>query len=86
MKIKDKLNLGFKGFKGKYIYWGMGALVIGILIGTLGSIALGSIKGFSILVVYLVIVFAWIWKQQSKGLYSKRRESNTLFCVKNNLR
>lgn len=78
--------LVFKGFKGKYIYWGMGAIVLGVIIGSLSAIILGSVLGMGILAIYLVIAFGIIFQKQKKGLYSRNRESNTIFLIKNNMK
>lgn len=78
--------LVFKGFQGKFIFWGLGALAGGVLIGAVGCITLGSITGMGILAVYLGIAFVIIFKKQEKGLYNKKRTTHTLFVRKNNLR
>ncbi len=75
----------FKGFQGKFIFWGLGALVGGVLIGAVACISLGSVTGMGILVVYLAIAFTIIFKKQEKGLYAKKRTTHTLFVRKNNL-
>lgn len=78
--------LVFKGFKGKYIYWGMGAIALGVLVGAVSSILFGALIGIGILAVYLVVALVYIFQKQKKGLYSRRNDNDTLFVIKNNLK
>jgi hypothetical protein len=70
--------LVFKGFQGKFIYWGVGILLGGLVLGAitmslvnmwLGAVALaGSITGG----------FLYLANKQKKGLHSKSRSRDIL--------
>lgn len=78
--------LVFKGFQGRYIFWGIGALAGAVIVAAIACISLGPLPGMGILVVYLGVAFLVIFKKQEKGLYSKTKNTHTLFVRKNNLK
>ena len=75
----------YKGFKGKFIGWGIGSLVIGLLtggfIGAISNMYLGSFLTIAIIAGGLVFTFQY----QKKGLYSKTRHRG-IFIHRNSLK
>lgn len=65
--------LVYRGFKGKFIYWGMGSLVgglvIGGLIGALSNIYLGGFFTLALMGAGL----AYTFRKQENGLHNKTR-------------
>tara|TARA_R110002072_G_scaffold81897_1_gene187172 strand:+ start:31532 stop:31858 length:327 start_codon:yes stop_codon:yes gene_type:complete len=63
----------YRGFQGKFIGWGVGSLVIGVvlggLIGSLTSMVLGGVITISVIAAGLFITS----QQQKKGLHSKTK-------------
>lgn len=78
--------LVFKGFKGRYIYWGMGAIGSAVLIGCIGCIAINKVVGLGGMAVYLGITLLFIFKKQEKGLYNRTRANNVLYVFNNRLK
>lgn len=76
----------FKGFKGKYIYWGMGVIGLAVIIGCIGCIFIDKVVGLVIMAIFLAITLFVIYRKQEQGLYSKKRENNILHISKNNLK
>jgi hypothetical protein len=65
----------FKFFKGKYIYWALGALVAGITTGGIISAVVSAFAGLaSLLGVSLPLLFYTISKQK-QGLHSKAKDT-----------
>jgi hypothetical protein len=62
----------FKSFKGKFIYWALGAVLSGIVIGGLIAAFISSFIGIvSMATISASLLFATIHKQK-KGLYTKK--------------
>ncbi|MCY4216597.1 MAG: DUF4133 domain-containing protein [Flavobacteriaceae bacterium] len=77
--------LTFKGFKGKYIYWGLGAILIGLI----SSIVIVNIGNYFLAVCSFLIIggggsFLCAVKQR-KGLYHKKSHRG-IFIVPCNYR
>lgn len=65
----------FKFFKGKYIYWALGSLVAGIIIGGIISAVVSAFAGLACLLgVSLPLLFYTISKQK-QGLHSKAKDT-----------
>lgn len=63
----------FKGFKGKYIYWGIGALLAGLVFGALTMTLINMWLGAIVLVSIVIGGLLYIAGKQKDGLYSKQR-------------
>ena len=70
--------LVFKGFKGKFIYWGVGWLVCGLVLGALCMILINMYFGVLVLTAAIGGGLWYTAETQKKGLHSKRR-SNGLY-------
>src|ERR1700741_1308405 len=66
----------FKSFRGKFIYWAMGSVLSGIVVGGLFAAFISSFIGILMMAIISVsLLFATIQKQK-KGLYAKRNFDN----------
>ena len=66
--------LVFKMFKGKFIYYGAGVLVAGIIIAGLVTAIVSSIVGLIVLFVVTVPGLLYVINKQKEGLHDKKRE------------
>ena len=66
--------LVFKMFKGKFIYYGAGVLVAGIIIAGLVTAIVSSFIGLIVLFVVTVPGLLYVINQQKEGLHDKKRE------------
>ena len=69
--------LVFKMFKGQYIYWGMGSIIIGLLLCMIFSSLLNLIAGILAFAIITGGGLGLTANQQKKGLHSKSRHSGT---------
>lgn len=67
--------LVFKFFKGKFIYWALGSIVAGIIVGGAISAFLSSIAGIAGLVLVSVPLLFYTISQQKNGLYKKSKDN-----------
>jgi len=63
--------LVFRGFKGKYIYWGVGALLAGLVFGSLTMSLVNMWLGALVLIGSVVGGLLYIAGKQKKGLHDK---------------
>lgn len=63
--------LQFRGFKGKYIYWGVGSLLAGLVLGALTMSLFNLWLGAVVLIGSIVGGLLYIAARQKKGLHSK---------------
>jgi len=68
----------FKGFKGKYIYWGLGFLLAGLVFGALTMSLINMWLGAVVLIGSVVGGLLFTAGKQKGGLHSKSRNSNIL--------
>ncbi|WP_345947683.1 plasmid transfer protein [Mucilaginibacter sp. PAMB04274] len=68
--------LVFKGFKGKYIYWGLASVLAGLVFGALTMSLVNMWLGALILVGFMVGGLLYTASKQKGGLYSKARSPN----------
>lgn len=77
--------LVYKGFKGRYMYWAIGSVVGGVVLGGLTSVLIN----LYVAVIVMAAVFAggiWITSQKQKdGLHDKTK-ANGVYVFKPNLR
>jgi hypothetical protein len=82
--------LVFKMFKGKYIYWAMGSIVTGIVVGGVISATISSVIGILSMAGISAPLLLFVIAKQKKGLHSKYTFKGILiyspqfFPVKNN--
>jgi len=65
--------LVFKGFKGKYIYWGIGSLAIGLVVGGLFIAVINMAIGIFATVLVSIGGIFYTGTKQKQGLHSKKR-------------
>lgn len=65
--------LVFKGFAGKYIYWGVGCLLAGLVLGALTMSLINMWLGAIVLIGSITGGLCYIAGKQKDGLYSKAR-------------
>lgn len=75
----------FKGFKGKYIYWGISSLIIGLVLGALFVALVNMIVGVFVLVIVAVGGIFYTSTKQKGGLHSKNR-SKGLYIIPPNFK
>lgn len=64
--------LTYRGFKGKYIYWGLASLFLGLIIGSIfASIASIFLAAFAALCT-MALGLCYTLLKQKKGLFNKR--------------
>jgi hypothetical protein len=64
----------FKIFKGKYIYWALGSIVTGIIVGGVISSLVSSVVGIFAMAAVAVPLLFYTISMQKKGLYTKRTD------------
>lgn len=70
--------LVFKMFKGKFIYWAMASVLVGILIGGITSAAVNSILGVFLMLIITGAGMAFTLSKQKDGLYNKSLHNGSL--------
>lgn len=68
----------FKGFKGKFIYWGLGFLLAGLVLGALTMSLLSMWLGALVLIGTIAGGLLYTAARQKSGLHSKSRSSHML--------
>ncbi len=76
----------FKGFVGRYIYWGVGIILGAITMGILCFILFNKIIGFLVMGIIISIGLSYTSSKQKRGLYSKKEENKVVFIVPNNIK
>ncbi len=61
----------YKGFKGKFIYWGVGLLLSALVIGALTMAIINMYLGAMVMIGIIVLGFFYIGARQKKGLHDK---------------
>jgi hypothetical protein len=61
----------YKGFKGKFIYWGVGLLLSALVIGALTMAMINMYLGAMVMIGIIVLGFFYIGARQKKGLHDK---------------
>lgn len=73
--------LCFKGFKGRYIFWGAGFIVSSIVLGVITMTFLGTLIGLVLIIVILGGGLFYTYKKQSVSLYDIRNDNDIIFYV-----
>jgi hypothetical protein len=63
----------FRGFRGKFIYWGLGSLLAGLVLGALTMSLVNMYLGAVVLIGSIVGGLFYTASRQKKGLHSKTR-------------
>ncbi len=63
----------YKGFQGKFIYWGVGILLSALVCGSILMALINMYFGVIVMTLILVGGFAYLASHQKKGLHSKNR-------------
>lgn len=63
----------FKGFKGKFIYWGVACLLAGLVFGALTMVLINGWLGALVLVACIAGGLFYIAGRQKKGIHVKTR-------------
>ncbi|WP_207423774.1 plasmid transfer protein [Desertivirga brevis] len=70
----------YRGFKGRFIYWGIGSLLAGLICGgttvAIGNMYLGAVMTILIIAAGLTLTYF----RQKEGLYSKSRHPGIFVC------
>jgi uncharacterized membrane protein len=75
--------LVFKGFKGKYIYWGIASVVFSLIIGGVVGMMINGILGAVAMILCIILGYLLTSAQQKKGLHSKNR-ARGIYIIPNN--
>lgn len=67
--------LVFKFFKGKFIYWALGSIVAGIIVGGAISAFVSSVAGIAALVIVSIPLMFYTISKQKNGLYAKSKDN-----------
>lgn len=65
----------YKSFKGKYIYWGLGAVLAGLVLGALAMSLINMWIGAMVLAGSIVGGLLYVANKQKQGLHQKTRAS-----------
>lgn len=77
--------LTFKGFKGKYIYWGLGSVLAGLVLGSVTMAVINMWLGAIVLVGCIVGGLVFIASKQKGGLHNKARHTG-IYVYPSNLK
>lgn len=65
--------LSYKGFKGKFIYWGIATLLFSLVIGAILMATINMYFGAGVIVLLIFAGFSSLASKQKQGLHSKNR-------------
>jgi hypothetical protein len=63
----------FKGFKGKFIYWGVGSLLLGLVCGSVTMAVINMYFGALVLIGIIAGGLFYTFTKQKSGLHEKSR-------------
>lgn len=67
--------LTFKGFKGKFIYWGVGSLLLGLVVGSVTMALVNMYAGVLVLIGIIAGGLIYTFNKQKGGLHDKARSA-----------
>ncbi len=76
--------LVYKGFKGKYVYWALGSVVSGVIVGGILSAVVSVIAGAVVMAIILTLGIVYTSQRQRTGLHNKNNERG-IFVHQTNL-
>lgn len=71
----------YKGFKGKFIYWGVALLLTSLVMGALTMALVNMYVGAVLMVGMIISGFFYIGGRQKKGLHDKTRSSGVFISA-----
>jgi len=71
--------LVYRGFQGKFIYWGIGSVLVGLLIGALTMAIFSMLLGVLLLAACIGGGLMYTLSIQKKGLHNKNRSAGSVF-------
>lgn len=74
----------YKGFKGKYVYWAMGSVVGGVVVGGILSAVVSVVTGAMTMGILLTLGIVYTSQRQRNGLHNKNNERG-VFVYQTNL-
>lgn len=63
----------YRGFRGKFIYWGIGAVLSGLVLGSVTMAVVNMWLGAIVLVGFIAGGLVYIASRQKRGLHAKTR-------------
>lgn len=69
-----QMPLVLKGFKGRYIYWGLGILLSSFILATILVVSVNIVVGIIFMILYLGIGLFLLSRKQKEGMYTKRKQ------------
>lgn len=76
--------LTYKGFKGRFIYWGVGTLLFSLVVGATSMALINMYFGAVLMVGSILAGFFYIGSRQKNGLHDKTR-SRGIYLQSNHL-
>lgn len=67
--------LVYKGFKGKFIYWGLGFLLLGLVAGAISMVVISKWFGTVVLSGTMIGGLFYTASKQKQGLHNKQRHT-----------
>jgi len=77
--------LVYKGFKGRYIYWGIGSLVMGLVVAGVVGALFSLLAGAVAMVAISVGGIYYTSTRQKQGLYDKKRSNGVILVFPNGI-
>ena len=71
------MPLVLKGFKGRYIYWGLALMLSAFIFSTIVTVTMGIVLGVLFMIVYFGSGLYVLSNKQKQGMYSKTKDYNT---------
>jgi len=63
--------LTYKGFKGRFIYWGLGILLCSLILGAVTMATINMYLGAILMIGLIASGFMWLAGRQKKGQFDK---------------
>lgn len=76
----------FKGFKGRYIFWGIGSLVGGLVTAGIVGIIFNIMAGLGAMAVVVGAGLFYTSQKQKKGLYDKKSSKGEIYIMDNRIK
>lgn len=77
--------LVFKGFKGRYIYWGVGSLILGLVSAGIIGALFSLLAGVFAMVIISVGGIYYTSMRQKDGLYDKSKSNGVIYIIPNSI-
>ena len=77
--------LEYKGFHGRYIYWALGCIILGLILAVVASMLFNFYVSAATLLFFILGGIPYILSKQKSGQYAKT-EHKGLYVFNNNMR